>query len=113
MDAKSVVEHHLEALQAADLDATLADYAEDAIVITNGTVFEGHDGLRSLFGPALEAMFAPAESSFTLDSLTAKDGYAMIEWHMEFPGGTVTFGTDTFVVRDGKIVFQTGAAQMG
>jgi hypothetical protein len=31
---------------------------------------------------------------------------------MRFEGGEVTFGTDTFEIRDGRIVTQTGAVQI-
>ena len=112
MGTREIVEQHLEALKAAELEAVLEHYAEDAVLITGGSVYRGHDGLEEVFRPALEAMFAPPGSSFTLDSLTVDGAHAMIMWRMSFPGGEVTFGTDTFVVRDGKIVFQTGAAQL-
>jgi ketosteroid isomerase-like protein len=112
MGTREVVEKHLEALRAAELDAVLANFAEDAVLITGESVYRGHDGLEELFRPVLEAMFAPPESWLTLDSLTVDGEHALITWRMGFPGGEVTFGTDTFVVRGGKIVVQTGAAQL-
>jgi ketosteroid isomerase-like protein len=110
--AREIVEEHLKALSSANVAAVLEHYADDAVLITGGAVLRGHEALAEMFGPALEAMFAPSESRFTLDSLTADGDYALITWRMSFPGGEVTFGTDTFVVRDGKIVFQTGAVQL-
>ena len=112
MDTRSVIEHHLAALQAADLAATLEDYAEDAVLVTQGQELRGHEALSAVCAPALEALFAPGHA-FTLDHLVVTGDYAMIEWHMSFPGGSVTFGTDTFVLSDGKIVYQTGAAVLG
>ena|SRR5437870_5089634 len=112
MDTRAVVEHHLEALEASDLEATLADYSEDSVLITPGSVAKGLAGLRGVFGQAIETMFKPGAFEFTLDSLDVDGEHALITWHMSFEGGEVTFGTDTFHVRDGKIVGHTGAVQI-
>src|SRR5581483_8785747 len=108
-----VVEHHLEALQAGDVEATLSDYTDESVLITDGTVFKGLDALRGLFGQACETMFKPGTFEFTLDSLTAEGEYAVITWRLRFEGGVITFGTDTFHVRGGKIAMHTGAVVVG
>jgi hypothetical protein len=54
-------------------------------------------------------MFAPPDSRVTLETLSADGEYAVITWHMTFPGSEAKFGTDTFLVSDGKIVFQSAA----
>jgi ketosteroid isomerase-like protein len=112
MDTRAVVEHHLDALRASNLEETLADYTEESVLITGGTVAKGIDALRAIFAPALETLFKPGGFEFTLDSLDVHGEYALITWRLRFEGGEITFGTDTFHVRDGKIVMQTGAVQM-
>jgi ketosteroid isomerase-like protein len=112
MDTKAVVEHHLDALRASSLEETLADYTDASVLITGGTVAQGLDALRAIFVSALETLFKPGAFVFTLDSLVVHGEYALITWRLRFDGGEITFGTDTFHVRDGKIVMQTGAVQM-
>jgi len=113
MDTRAVVEHHLDALQRADLEATLDDYTDESLLLVAGSEpVRGREALAAVFGPAIDAMFAPPSSAFMLDSLVAVGEYALITWHMTYPGGEVSFGTDTFVVRDGKIVLHTGAIQL-
>ena len=111
MDTRDVVEHHIKALVDADLAGTLDDYAADAVlIVAGGEAIRGKAALADVFGQAITAMFEPETSQFTLDSLVVEDECAVITWHMTFPGGEVVFGTDTFIVRNGKIVLQTGAA---
>lgn len=112
MDTRAVVEHHLEALKAGDVEETLRDYTEESILITGGEVARGLAALRAIFEPACQTLFKPGTFTFTLDSLVAEGEYALITWRLRFEGGEITFGTDTFLVRDGKIVMQTGAVQM-
>jgi uncharacterized protein (TIGR02246 family) len=108
-DVRAVVERHFEALEAGDLEATLADYTEDSVLILPGSVARGREGLSAVFAPALETMFKPGTFDFTVDSLDVDGDVALITWRLRFEGGEITFGTDTFVIADGKIAKQTGA----
>jgi uncharacterized protein (TIGR02246 family) len=112
MDTRAVVEHHLEALKAGDVEATMSDYTEDSVVVAGGAVTSGLDALRSMFAGAFETMFKPGASKFTLDTLDVEGEYALITWKLSFEGGEISFGTDTFHVRDGKIMGQTAVVQM-
>ena len=69
----------------------------------------GHFGLRAT--SAWIARKGPPVD-FTLDSLDVEGEYGLITWRLTFDGGEITFGTDTFHVRDGKIVGHTGAVQL-
>ncbi len=113
MGTREVVDHHLEALQAGDVEATLTDYTDESVLITTGTVARGRDQLRALFAPACETMFKPGAHEFTLESFDVDGDYALITWSLRFDGGAVPFGTDTFYVRNGKIAVQTGAVYTG
>lgn len=112
MDTKAVIEHHLEALEAGDLEATMADYTEDSVIMSGGVVYRGLEALNTLFAGAIEGLFTPGQHTFTLTSLTVDGPYGMIEWTLDFPGGSIQYGTDTFHVVDGKVAMQTGAFVM-
>ena len=102
MSTESVVAHHMEALLAGDVDEVMKDYADDAVMITAGMgVAEGTEALRTAFSMIPMEMFA----DFELVENTTSGETAMVTWKT----AALSFGTDTFVVRDDKIVAQTVA----
>jgi len=95
-----ILQRHLDALAAGDLEGLLADYADDAVMISGPEPIRGIDALRKVFErttanpPKIEEDLRVVEGDF-----------AYLTWHND----RLSFGTDTFVVRDGKIVCQTVA----
>jgi ketosteroid isomerase-like protein len=108
MDTRAVVEKHLDAVLASDVERTLEDYTEESVLLAAGTVFRGIDALREVFEGAYLTLFKPGTFEFTLDSNIVEGEHSLITWHLRFEGGDVPFGFDSFVVRDGKIIAQTG-----
>ena len=53
-------------------------------------------------------LFKPGTYDFTMD----RTEVAYIVWHSVNQGADVKLGTDTFVIRDGKIVLQTFAGRI-
>lgn len=51
-----VVQAHFAAFNAADLDALMAGFAEDAVFATGEHLVVGQRGIRAMFGDALEAL---------------------------------------------------------
>jgi hypothetical protein len=96
---QAVLAHHLQALTLKDLEATLADYSEQTILFTQNGVLTGLDQL-------LTPEFM-AELQFARQDIQGE--YAYLAWSS---GSTVPIGTDTFVIRDGKIVTQTFTVYM-
>lgn len=102
MSNQSIVDHHLEALLAGDVDEVMKDYAEDAVLLAAGMgAAEGSEALHTAFSMIPGEMFAGFEVTETLSS----GDTVMVTWKSD----ALSFGTDTFVVRDGKIVTQTVA----
>ena len=104
---EDVLDRHLEAFSAQDTEATMEDYADDAVVITQGAVHRGREEIGDWFEHELFPEFAQSGVSFSLEERTVEGEYAYIVWRAETPDNTYEFATDTFVVRDGKIVAQT------
>ncbi len=112
MSTQSVVEHHLQAFGGGDVEASVADYAEDAIFISPRGVVLGASAMRAVFEELFSGIFRPGSYDFTLDRLTVEGDVAQIVWHMTGEAADIPFGTDTFVVRDERIVGHTFAGQI-
>lgn len=112
MSTKDVVDHHLAAFGAGDVDEVLRDYTDDSMLITaNGTI-AGLEPLRQAFSGFFGGLFAPGTYEFTLDAQHVEGDVAFISWHATCASSDVPLGTDTFVVRDGRIAVQTFAAKI-
>jgi ketosteroid isomerase-like protein len=98
-DTMKILERHGAATQANDLDAVMADYADDAVLIS-----PRHGVLR---GSEIRTFFEhPSDlSGFEVTSLFVDDDVAFFTWRTD----AVAFGSDTFVVRDDKITIQSVA----
>lgn len=102
-ETKVVLDHHMAALEAGDLDDIMADYTEDSVFISNlGGVVTGLEALRGVF--AMTAGNMPAVE-FVVEHVEGE--MAFVVWKAE----GIPLGTDTFVVRDGKIAAQTVVLQ--
>jgi len=109
---KEVLDHHWTAFKNNDLEETMKDYSEESVLITPNATYSGLEEIRNNFINAFKA-FPKDSTTFSLDkSVVVKDvGYIL--WTSKTPTFTLTYATDTFIIRDGKIVRQTyaGAAQ--
>jgi hypothetical protein len=112
MTTAEVVHHHLAAFGAGDVDEMLNDYTEESLLITaNGTI-AGLGPLREAFTGLLGGLFVPGTYEFTMDAEHVEGDVAHIVWHATCASSDVPLGTDTFVVRDGKIAVQTYTAKV-
>jgi uncharacterized protein (TIGR02246 family) len=109
---RQVLEHHLRALTAGDLDAILGDYTDDSTVIGPDGAVKGRPAIRAFFESGLDSLFKPGTYEFTMDTLQVADDIAYIVWHANCAAADIVFGTDTFLIRDGKIAVQTFAAKI-
>ncbi len=107
-DTETVVRRHLQAfVEQKGLDAILSDYADDACFITESSVYRGKQGIRQFFEGFMASLPPNAVDAFALHALRTESDVAYITWSA---GHDLPLGTDTFVVRGGRIVSQTFAA---
>jgi ketosteroid isomerase-like protein len=111
-DTAQVLSHHLKALGSGKLDDVLDDYAEDSVVVTPDGTIKGLRGIRALFEGFLSGLFKPGTYELTLDTRRVEGDVALIIWHAKCASADIPFGTDTFVVKGGKIVAQTFGARI-
>jgi hypothetical protein len=108
---QDVLDHHLEALRAGDVEAIMADYDDESVLATPGTTVRGLAALREFFTAAVTELLPPG-SDLELTTQVVDGAHAYIVWRAESEKYVISFGTDTFVVRDDKIVFQSFAGQI-
>jgi ketosteroid isomerase-like protein len=108
---KDVLEHHLQCFGQGDLDGILSDYAVDAVFFTPDGPLNGTAAIKPFF-VALFAEFGKPGSSSAMKIQSIEGDYAYILWSAETADNVYEVGTDTFVVRNGKIVAQSFAGKI-
>ena len=108
---KQIVDHHLGAFFERDLDGILSDYAPDAVLFTANGPLRGLRQIRPLF-EALVAEFAKPGATFHLQARSDDGDCAFIVWNAETADNVYELGTDTFLVRGGKIAVQSFAGRI-
>ena len=107
---EETLQRHLQAFGSGDVDALMADYDEAAVLIMPDGPLRGTAEIRSGFESLLADL--PPGSTLEMSKQIVEGEIAYIVWSGESEKVTIPFATDTFVVRDGKIVAQTLTAQM-
>jgi len=107
---RAVLEHHWKSFQDRDLDALMSDYTEESILITPNKTFRGLTEIRESYAQAF-IVFPKDSSTVTLNKTIVEDDLGYILWEATVPKFKLPYGTDTFVIRDGKIVRQTFAGE--
>jgi ketosteroid isomerase-like protein len=108
---KDVIDHHLKCFGEGDLKGILSDYAPEAVLFTPAGPLKGENEIRPLF-QAMIAEFGKPGAEFSLKQQFIEADYAYLLWTAETADNVYELGTDTFVVRDGKIVAQSYASKM-
>jgi ketosteroid isomerase-like protein len=101
-----VLDHHLKAFGEADIASILEDYTADSVMITPNRPIYGADQLRPVF-ESLFAEFAKPGAVFEMTQRVIEGEVAYIVWTAETADNVYELGTDTLVVKDGKIAVQT------
>ena len=106
----NVMNRHLHAFMTNQgADAIVGDYDEHAILHAPDRVYRGVDEIRHFFAAFLDNLPEQALELFRMRSQEAHGEVGYIVWSV---GELIPLGTDTFVIRNGKIVQQTYAAHI-
>jgi ketosteroid isomerase-like protein len=111
LSTSDVVDHHLNSFAKYDVGGLLADYSSDAVLFTPAGPLRGLAAIKPLF-QTLVSEFAKPGSSFTLQQRSIEGDHGYILWTAETADNSYELVTDTFVVRNGKIVAQSFAAKI-
>lgn len=110
-DTRTILEHHVSSFLEGDLDALMNDYTDDSVLFTVDGKLAGRGAIRRLMA-GLFAEFAQPGASFEMRAQNVAGEVAHIVWSGETPSNRYEFATDTFVVRDGRIVYQSFAGKV-
>jgi hypothetical protein len=105
---QEVLEHHLQYCQAANLEETMKDYCEASVIVTPNGPVKGLDEISTFFRDSMENCL-PGNSKYVSLKRYICDEIAYTVWKAESELYDVPFGTDTFIIRNGKIVQQSFA----
>jgi len=95
---------HFEAIASGDVERLLADYSEDAKILTGQGVLEGHSGVEEFFMLALRSL---PGAQFAITDTTYSSDAALVHWTAGSDEGRIDDGVDTFVFEDGDIRLHT------
>ena len=101
---ETILMHHLQAMGVDDI---LSDYTEDSILFTANGSFRGLAEVRAFFEGFIHSATPEMMAAYQLVRKDIGGEIAYIVWKAE---PFVPLATDTFVVRNGKIVAQTFTA---
>jgi len=108
-ETEAVWEHHIQAWDNSDLEEIMSDYSEDSILILNNTVYEGIDQVAGVFDRLFD-IFADGNNIIAPETIEGEVIY--ITWNYTPPNDHAYDGTDSFVVRNGIIEYQTIASRL-
>ena len=108
---QQILDHHLKSFGEGDLDGILEDYTDASLLFTPDGILRGPSEMRPLF-EALFAEFAKPGASFDMKKQSVEGETAYIVWSAETADNIYELATDTFTIREGKIVTQTLTAKV-
>ena len=110
-DSRNIIMHHLASFQDNNLEAVITDYTNESVLITQEATYNGPAEIKEFFA-ALMIHFPKQRCSFELDKVVVNNELVYIVWHANTPSLEVPLGTDTFIIKEGKIYQQTFAGQL-
>src|SRR5262245_34345285 len=112
MTPKEVFDHHAAAIHAGNVDEILKDYTEQSIVFTQEGPLKGLKAIRAAFQRVVTELMPPGGTELEMKQMTIEGDIIYLAWKSSSKFVDIPFGTDTFVVRNDKIVAQTFTAQI-
>lgn len=102
--SEEVLEDHLACRIAGQVEEDIErNFSPDVVVMTSKGLKKGHDAVRTFNRMLVEHV--PRNYVFPIKLI---DGpFAFIEWRAREPGRSVEDGADSFVIKNGKIIFQS------
>lgn len=100
---EEIFQHHGQALGAEDVEATLLDYADSAILITPDGIMQGKDAIGKFFAGVFQAL---PQAQWGVKTTFVKN-VLFLQWTADSSKASVSDGVDTFIFEDGLIQVQT------
>jgi hypothetical protein len=106
ISTETVLQNHLRAAKVG-VEAVMQDFTEESVLITQDATYRGLAEIRRFFTALMNRLPAGFFDALTMNRQEIVGEVAYILWEKK---PIISQATDTFVVRDGKILFQTFTA---
>lgn len=106
MSTEAVLQNHLRAARIG-VEAVMQDYTDESVLITHDSTYRGLNEIRRFFTALFEELPEGFFDALKMNRQEIVGEVAYILWQRE---PFFSRATDTFVVRNGKILVQTFAA---
>ena len=111
MTPERVFQHHLEALGKNDMDELMKDYAGQSELWTPDGAIVGLEAISSFYSYAF-TLFPKGKTELEIKKMIVKANKVYVVWTADSPLVNVSFATDSFEIKEGKILWQSTAFQM-
>ena len=108
MSTEAVLQNHLRAAKVG-VDAIMQDYTDHSVLITHDSTYRGLVEIRSFFTTLFKELPEGFFDALKMNRQEIVGEVAYILWERK---PIISQATDTFVVRNGKILVQTFTAAM-
>ena len=102
--AADVFMHHVTSLVGVQLEEVMLDYTDASVLMSPDKTFHGLSEIRAFFQASIDGLPPEFFSAITPIHQDIQGEVVYSVWKAE---PFVKMGTDTFVIRDGKILAQT------
>jgi len=118
---QAVLDHHVKAMTAGDLNAVMADYADNALLIaphgiapgqtnvSGNDVFSGKENIRKFFAVLTDKDHNPSFKTMTSTFESRGNDVILMKWMQNKGKPDQVSGTDTWIIRGGKVITQVVA----
>lgn len=106
LTTEEVLASHEAALGEQNPGKIATYYADDALMVVNGSTYRGPKQIAQLYATLINDL---PDATWHTAVAVIHDDLAYVEWTCESVASSVQFGTDTFVVRNGLIARQTAS----
>lgn len=101
--------HHIKAWEDRSVGDIVSDYTDESILVLNNQVFKGQEQIAQVFTQLFGIFDAGVNR---IDTPLVFGRFVYITWHFTPTTQSEFFGTDTFVIENGKITLQTIASPL-
>ena len=110
-NTQSVIQHHLSAFSENNVEEIMKDYTEASCVCTPDGKLSGLAAIKSFYNNVIP-LFPAGKTELEIKQMIFHDDKAYLSWNSDSPVASIPLGTDSFEIKDGKITWQTMAAQI-
>ena len=98
---QEVLDSHMEAIETLNIEMLMADYAEDAVLVTPTGAIIGRDAILTDFFQASLSQFPGM--TFTYENVVCEDDTCLLQWSGKASNADVPVGIGVLFIQDGLI----------